>query len=441
MSINFPTSLDTLTNPVGTDPVTSPDHAVQHANANDAIEALEAKVGVTSSAVTSTHDYKLSGVSAGDKAVSKTGTETLTNKTLTTPTIADFTNSTHTHQNNAGGGQLVATSVFASGTVPTARLGSGTANATTFLRGDQTWQLTATAKFGGDGSDGAFTISSGTTTTNLGTTKLTVKNYSSVSITGTALADFSNPNTTGSIVVWKVSGNVTITSSATPCLSMVGIGATGGLGGTSTNGAQSTGSPGSDGLSFNGLLTHAGAGGIGSTSTGGATGAALSLTDKQYLGTSILTGIYPDCIVGAAGGGGGTRTAVGSGPATGGIGGFGGGCLIIECAGALNFTGVASVAGGNAAQGSGSGVTYGAAGGGGGGAGSLWIFYNTLTANSGTVTITGGSGAVKVSAGVAGSPGGGGGGSSVSAGTNGGADDGSAGGSGISLIAKNTQFA
>ena len=33
-------------------------------------------------------------------------TQTLTNKTLTTPTIGDFTNSTHDHSNNAGGGQL-----------------------------------------------------------------------------------------------------------------------------------------------------------------------------------------------------------------------------------------------------------------------------------------------------------------------------------------------
>lgn len=34
------------------------------------------------------------------------GSETLTNKTLTTPTIASFTNATHNHQNSAGGGQL-----------------------------------------------------------------------------------------------------------------------------------------------------------------------------------------------------------------------------------------------------------------------------------------------------------------------------------------------
>ena len=90
--INFPTSLDTLTNPVGTDQLTSPDHAGQHSNVNDAVEALEAKVGADSSAVTTSHDYKLSEVTSTDKAVGKTATQTLTNKTLTAPAISTITN-------------------------------------------------------------------------------------------------------------------------------------------------------------------------------------------------------------------------------------------------------------------------------------------------------------------------------------------------------------
>jgi len=75
MSINFPTSLDSLSNPVGTDKVNNAvaalKHSTQHSNANDAIEALEAKVGINGSAVTTTHDYKLSSVTSTDKAVSK----------------------------------------------------------------------------------------------------------------------------------------------------------------------------------------------------------------------------------------------------------------------------------------------------------------------------------------------------------------------------------
>jgi hypothetical protein len=59
MATNFPTSLDALTNPVAGDSLSSPSHSGQHANANDAIEALQAKVGVDSSAVTTSIDYKL----------------------------------------------------------------------------------------------------------------------------------------------------------------------------------------------------------------------------------------------------------------------------------------------------------------------------------------------------------------------------------------------
>jgi len=59
VATNFPSSLDTLTNPTSGDSLNSPSHSGQHADANDAIEALQAKVGVDSSAVTTSLDYKL----------------------------------------------------------------------------------------------------------------------------------------------------------------------------------------------------------------------------------------------------------------------------------------------------------------------------------------------------------------------------------------------
>jgi microcystin-dependent protein len=59
MAITFPTSLDALTNPTGSSSLTSPDHATQHSDANDAIEAIQAKLGVDGSAVTSSVDYKI----------------------------------------------------------------------------------------------------------------------------------------------------------------------------------------------------------------------------------------------------------------------------------------------------------------------------------------------------------------------------------------------
>lgn len=60
--------------------------------------------------------------------------QTLTNKTLTTPTIGDFTNATHNHQAPTGGGTLVATSALTA---------TGTKDSTTFLRGDDTWDVPA----------------------------------------------------------------------------------------------------------------------------------------------------------------------------------------------------------------------------------------------------------------------------------------------------------
>jgi hypothetical protein len=57
MTTSFPSGLDALTNPTSSDGLNSPDHAGQHADLNDAVEALEAKVGVDGSAVTSSLDY------------------------------------------------------------------------------------------------------------------------------------------------------------------------------------------------------------------------------------------------------------------------------------------------------------------------------------------------------------------------------------------------
>jgi hypothetical protein len=64
MATNFPTSLDALTNPSAGNTLNSPSHSTQHANSNDAIEALQAKVGVNSSAVTSSLDYKITNINA-----------------------------------------------------------------------------------------------------------------------------------------------------------------------------------------------------------------------------------------------------------------------------------------------------------------------------------------------------------------------------------------
>jgi hypothetical protein len=81
VATSFPTSLDALTNPTSTDTLASPDHAAQHANANDAIEAIEAAIGTTAAPVLA----KLASPTF-------TGTPTLPTGTIaTTQTAGDST--------------------------------------------------------------------------------------------------------------------------------------------------------------------------------------------------------------------------------------------------------------------------------------------------------------------------------------------------------------
>ncbi len=66
MTTSFPTSLDNFTNPTASDTLnsTTVPHPDQHANANDAIEALEAKVGINGSAVATSLDYRVTALEA-----------------------------------------------------------------------------------------------------------------------------------------------------------------------------------------------------------------------------------------------------------------------------------------------------------------------------------------------------------------------------------------
>ena len=59
MATNFPNDLDSLINPSSTNPLSNPSHSEQHINANDAIEALEAKVGVNNSNDPASLDYMI----------------------------------------------------------------------------------------------------------------------------------------------------------------------------------------------------------------------------------------------------------------------------------------------------------------------------------------------------------------------------------------------
>jgi hypothetical protein len=62
MATNFPNNLDELINPNGTDQLSAPSHSEQHANANDAIEALQIKVGIDGSQDPDSLTYKVNDI-------------------------------------------------------------------------------------------------------------------------------------------------------------------------------------------------------------------------------------------------------------------------------------------------------------------------------------------------------------------------------------------
>lgn len=236
--------------------------------------------------------------------------------------------------------------------------GVHTHTATTTLATTTILGKDATPKFGGDGRDGALNITSGTTTIDVGAQKYFVKNYSSINISVGAALAFSNPNTTGTIVVLK-SGSTTIGGR----IDLAGVGATAGNNGVGQ-------------IRLTSLISA---------------GAAFTYNNTIY-------GKFIDAVPGAGAS----------------AGGVGGGALIFEISGAYNFpsTGIISSVGGAGSAGNAASTFTPCTGGAGGSSGgSLTVIYasSSLIANLGQYLTNGGAGG----AGGSGSDGGSGGGSGV----------------------------
>ena len=257
-------------------------------------------------------------------------------------------------------------------------------------------------RFGGDCTDGALSAVNVTTTINLGGSAVFIKNYSSITVTGTGTIAFSNPNSGGTNIILRSCGDVTLTSSASPNIDVRSMGAAGGAGaatGAGTGGTNASnwiaglvgggngggaGSAGNSGAGGAGGSSAVSAGSAGNTvgSAAGGTAGSTSYWNSESA-PYILTYARP----GAGGGGGGSGN---NNSITGGNGSRGAGGLYIEVGGALNFTGSINAVGTAGLTCAGAAPYSGAGGGGGGGV--VTIIYNTLTANSGTITVTGGTG-------------------------------------------------
>jgi hypothetical protein len=151
----FPSDLPTLTNPTGANDLDTPAvlHSTQHATANDLIEAIAAKLGVDASAVTTSIDYLVKA--AADPGHTHTlyvpkslfdANTVLAADTDNTPAAVTLAASTVLGRKAAGGVVAVTMAELR------AILGTGTPDATTFLRGDGAW----TAVSGSVATDAIF---------------------------------------------------------------------------------------------------------------------------------------------------------------------------------------------------------------------------------------------------------------------------------------------
>lgn len=385
--MSYPTSIDSYS-------IKNTGDTIQASHINDlqtGVVAIETKVGITGSADTSTIDYKLTNTSSSDPGHKHT-LSSLSDFNVSSPAIGDIMKYNGTKWINQAG-------LF---------------------------------KFGGTGADGALSISSGTTTIDCASAALVIKNYTSISITGTANVVFTNPATNGTTVIFKSQGFVTLTSGANPTIDLRNMGAPGGAGGgtgssgkagggggggasiyTDGNSGSQGGTPetsafGTIGSSGNGVFSTAGG------SPGNASGAGpggLSLTSRFGMNSAFSFKVHNCFLATGSGGGGGAGGQTSSGTA----GGKGAGAFYIECGGA--YTAATSVINASGTAGTNNASANGGAGGG-GGAGMIVVLYASLVSDTGTYTVTGGTGGTATST-----------------------NTGGAGAAGTTLIAKNTEFA
>lgn len=260
-------------------------------------------------------------------------------------------------------------------------------------------QLAGIAKFGGNGSDGTLTITSGTTTLSCSSLGYLEKNYTSISITGSGNLAFSNPNSiTGATIALKSQGAITITTSSTHAIDVRGLG---GEFGTARNILNTPSGAELGAGGYGGSST----GGFGLSGVGGQTTHFLSVEGVAFPPLSPFPR-YP--IPGGYGSPGFTGGANGFSPGGGGAGGAGGGGLYLECGGAYIFTTGALDASGTAGSSQAQNVSGGEQGGSGGGGagGNILVLANSIVSNTGAYTVTGGAGGGSAFGGNAGGAGG-----------------------------------
>ena len=137
--------------------------------------------------------------------------------------------------------------------------------------------------FGGDGSNSSFSLSTGTTTLNVASAEVYIRNYTTFSLTGDGVLDISNAANTGTLLILKTTGNATHTSSGS-----IDLATDGGIGGAGAA-SNGTGTAGSDSPLYFDSSSHFGSGGGPQPAgSGGAAGAAPDNTTLYTTSSDIL---------------------------------------------------------------------------------------------------------------------------------------------------------
>jgi hypothetical protein len=341
-----------------------------------------------------------------------------------------------------------ATNAFTSGTVPIARLASGTPDGTKFIKDDGTLATPPGGSSGpdpalyfGDGSDGTQTITTATTTItglmssgqltrdayfddltisgsgsiNVGSFRVFVKGTLDITAAGAGAFTTSTLNGTNGSGGGPGASGGSVAAATIAGVQAGGAGATGGTGAGAQAASPNTGNLG-------GRCGASGAGGTGSGGAGGANRTSATIAQlvrwKRFhtdpiRGVTLMQG-GASGPGGGSGGGDGTSNGRGSG-----AGGSGGGCIWIS-ANTINRGGSTAAAcfranggaGGNGAL-SATGNVGGGGGGGGAGGGVIHIYYATLSGSTATNALTanggdGGNGSDGAGTGLGGSGGSGG---------------------------------
>lgn len=197
--------------------------------------------------------------------------------------------------------------------------GTGTPSGSNrYVTADTLVPISAKFRFGGTGADGPLAVTAADVVIDLGGVQVFTKNYTTITISNTFKVSFINPHANGTVVIFKATGNGTMTSSASPNIDLRLLGAPGGL---SDQTSSSTGRGGRGGgvlyiecagaLNYTGSINASGqngttnTGGVAIGNNGGGGGGMVVILANAITANTGTTTVAAGTAAGSIGGGNG----------------------------------------------------------------------------------------------------------------------------------------